>query len=167
MKTCIIFRGMPTTDRCADCGEVRTKHSEFPGGAGKVELEKDVEEQDKTLEDMIYINLSCTEELSREFIKIALEDIKTFDKKQHDYGSGNIGDFQELGVLVRANDKMQRLKNLMDKRMLSATKPMKEKLNQEYVDKIEIANESISDSWLDLSVYGIIARMCRNGVWPK
>ena len=79
---------------------------------------------------------------------MALEDIVTFDRKQHDYGSRNIGDFGEAGVLVRANDKMARLKNLSGK----AEAP---------------TNESIEDSWKDLSVYGIIARLCRAGVWPK
>ncbi len=114
--------------------------------------------KDKTLEDMVFINLSCTEELTKEFIKIALEDIQTFDKKQHDYGSDNIGDFGEFGVLVRANDKMQRLKNLLN---VEETTDILRGSGENPL------NEPIKDSWLDLSVYGIIARMCRNGIWPK
>lgn len=64
--------------------------------------------------------------------------------KQHDYGHSNITDFGELGVLVRANDKMARLKNL---------------LNCSSIPK----NESIEDSWRDLSNYGIIALLIRRG----
>ena len=86
-----------------------------------------------------------------------MEDIKTFDKKQRDYGSGNIGDFGEYGVLVRVNDKIQRLKNLQKRigRNIGMT------------ESVEPTNENISDTWLDLSVYSIIARMCRDGAWPK
>ena len=96
----------------------------------------------------IWVRLQCTESLSKEFIRVALADIQTFDRKQHDYGSRNIGDFGEAGVLVRANDKMARLKNL-------------------HVRGAGPSNESVEDSWKDLSVYGIIARLCRAGVWPK
>ena len=97
----------------------------------------------------IWVHLRCTESLSRKFIKVALEDVLTFDRKQHDYGSRNIGDFGEAGVLVRANDKMARLKNLHG------------------VRGGEVKNEPIEDAWRDLSVYGIIARLCRANVWPK
>ena len=27
-------------------------------------------------------------------------------------------------------------------------------------------NESIDDSWKDSSIYGVIARLCRRGLWP-
>ena len=64
--------------------------------------------------------------------------------KQHDYGHSNIVDFGEYGVLVRANDKMARLKNLLSP--LSETQPK---------------NETIEDSWKDLANYAIIALMVR------
>jgi len=63
-------------------------------------------------------------------------------KKQKDYGHDNILEFGELGVLVRANDKMARLKNLIQN------------------DK-EAQNESIEDSWKDLANYAIIALLLR------
>jgi len=66
--------------------------------------------------------------------------------KQHDYGSANITEFGEFGVLVRANDKMARLKNLID----SENAPN---------------NESIEDTWKDLANYSIIALMLRRGWW--
>lgn len=107
------------------------------------------EEQGK-IEDYIFSELECTEGLTRDFIEKVLEDIKTFDSKQRDYGSKNISEFGEYGVLIRANDKIARLKNLLNNHSIA-----------------EPSNESIEDSWRDLSVYGIIARLCRKGVWPK
>ena len=95
--------------------------------------------------EALFHDLGLTEEISKEFIKIALSDIRLFDRKQRDYGSRNISDFGEHGVLVRANDKIARLKNLQGK---------------------PASNEAVEDSWADLSVYGVIARMCRAGTWP-
>jgi hypothetical protein len=96
--------------------------------------------------EALFHQLGCTEDLSLEYIRIALDDIHTFDKKQQDYGPRNISDFGEQGVLVRANDKIARLKNLAAKRAVPA-------------------NEPIDDAWSDLSVYGVIARMVRKGLW--
>ncbi len=104
--------------------------------------------QEKTrdgLVDEIFKGLKCTEEITVEFIKVTLSDISLFDRKQHDYGSANISEFGEYGVLVRSNDKIARLKNLLR--------------------RDNAKNESVEDSWRDLSIYGIIARLCRSGKW--
>ena len=74
-----------------------------------------------------------------EACKAVCDDIyHTLVSKQHDYGHGNINDFGLLGVLVRANDKIARLKNLQGK---------------------EAKNESLRDTWLDLAGYSVIALM--------
>ena len=104
--------------------------------------------------DVLWTTLQCTEELTKEYIKTALEDIKLFDRKQHDYGSGNISKFGEFGVLVRSSDKLERLANLRKKQM---------ELSQP-ANSFAL-NETMEDSWADLSVYGVIARMVRGGVW--
>ena len=65
-------------------------------------------------------------------------------RKQHDYGPGNILAFGEFGVLVRLNDKLERLKNL-------------------YKKGVAPANESVEDSWRDAANYAIIALMLRRG----
>ena len=75
-----------------------------------------------------------------------LEDIALFDKKQRDYGESNINKFGAFGVLVRANDKMERLTNLFDRGTLPS-------------------NESVYDSWTDLSIYATIARAIKKGSW--
>ena len=113
--------------------------------------------QDNSIEVLvssIIEKLGCEEELTRDFITIALEDIRTFDEKQQDYGSRNISEFGVYGVLVRSNDKISRLKNLYKKQRESkdeSTLPPK--------------NETIEDSWRDQSVYGTIARMLERGMW--
>jgi hypothetical protein len=66
--------------------------------------------------------------------------------KQQDYGPGNIAKFGEMGVLVRASDKLERLVNLLQ----SGHEPK---------------HEAIDDSWLDLANYGLIAQMIRQGIW--
>ena len=90
--------------------------------------------------------LGCTEDHTFEIIDILLNDIKLFDQKQRDYGRLNIAKFGQIGVLVRVSDKIERLTNLIQ----SAKMPN---------------NESVEDSWQDLSVYGAIARVINKGSW--
>ena len=106
----------------------------------------------KELVDNILATLECTEDITREFVIIALDDVQTFDEKQRDYGPGNIKEFGEFGVLVRVSDKFARLRNLLRGGMTDPKIP---------------SNESIDDSWKDTSVYGIIARLVRHGIWDK
>ena len=40
--------------------------------------------------ERIYKELGCSESQTKVIIELMLEDIKLFDKKQHDYGSGNM-----------------------------------------------------------------------------
>lgn len=68
---------------------------------------------------------------------------KILISKQHDYGKSNILDFGELGVIVRVNDKIARLKNLNSKGIIPK-------------------NESVDDTWLDIAGYAIIAMMLRD-----
>lgn len=93
--------------------------------------------------------LECTEDLTREFISISLENACLFDKKQKDYGPRNISDFGVFGCVLRINDKVNRLKTLL------GTKRRKPR------------NESIEDSFRDNANYSIIALMVERGVWPK
>lgn len=72
--------------------------------------------------------------------------------KQLDYGPGNINNAPGgamNGILVRMNDKMERLKNLT------------------YHGEGEPQFESIDDSLIDIANYAVIAMMLRNGTWPK
>jgi len=83
----------------------------------------------------------------RRALELAIQNVQTLDKKQQDYGPRNITDFGELGVLVRANDKLARLKNLMQ-------------------NGVDVKFESVMDSWLDLSNYSLIGAMLHKDIWP-
>jgi hypothetical protein len=96
--------------------------------------------------DHIVEMLGIRTEMGKKALALALRNVQVLDSKQLDYGSANIADFGEYGVLVRANDKVARLKNLLT----NVASPR---------------NESIEDSWLDLSNYSIIAVLCRRGDW--
>jgi len=104
--------------------------------------------------DQIYKQLDCKEEQTKEIIKHFLSDIQLFDKKQGDYGPHNISKFGTLGVLVRSSDKIERLINLYSKSTLKETTPIPRN-----------TDESVVDSWADLSVYGAIARTIVNNKW--
>jgi hypothetical protein len=65
---------------------------------------------------------------------------KMLARKQHDYGHGNINAFGMIGVAVRMSDKVARLLNLIAK-------------------GAEAENESLTDTWLDIVGYAVIAQM--------
>jgi len=99
--------------------------------------------------------------LAEEFKRIQKEQYELFAKKNMSYGLGNIAlgtqlDTEEekqastTGIFIRCWDKMNRLKNLV---LLKQANPL--------------SDESIEDTWKDLSVYGIIAQIVKNGKWKK
>ena len=99
-------------------------------------------------------------EMTKEFKKIQQEQYELFLHKQHDYGPGNISVGTQLqteeeiqlsltGLWFRMNDKIQRLKTmLMTKRESAVDEPME-------------------DAYLDVSNYGIMATIVKNGKWGK
>ena len=107
--------------------------------------------------NQIYKQLGCKEEQTKEIIKHFLSDIQLFDKKQGDYGPHNISKFGTLGVLVRCSDKIERLINLYSEATLK-------KAN---TPTTRNTDESVLDSWVDLSVYGAIARTIAEGQWNE
>ncbi len=99
-------------------------------------------------------------ETAKAFQEIQFEQWNTFCKKQMDYGPSNISmgtalsndDEKRLslvGLIVRINDKVQRLLNLVVKH------------------NREAQNEPAIDAFKDLSVYGIIAQIVQQGKWGK
>lgn len=92
--------------------------------------------------------LGLKTEAGKVALTYALRQIILLDRKQLDYGPKNISDFGVFGVVVRMNDKMQRLKTLVGNKRL---KPQ---------------NESIKDSLQDISNYGIIGQMIEDRAWP-
>ena len=126
----------------------------------KIEIEP-IKSEDK-MDDVDAMNYIEKEypETSKEFHKIQFEQWSTFCKKQMDYGPSNIAmgttlrtkedrRLSLIGLIVRINDKVQRLMNLVVKHNRDAQ------------------NEPVMDAFKDLSVYGIIAQIVDNGKWGK
>ena len=99
-------------------------------------------------------------ETAKEFQRLQFEQYLLFCKKQMDYGPTNISMGTPLatdgekrlslvGLIVRINDKVQRLLNLMVK------------------NNREAQNEPSIDAFKDLACYGIIAQIVQNGKWGK
>jgi len=117
----------------------------------------------KDLIDLIWNTLDCTEEITKEFIYEYLQNIAVFDERQRKYGVENIRRAGEYGVLTRANDKISRL----FESFLGATL-VKEGGNfilKRTKNENDITDESVEDSWRDLSVYACIALLVRSGKW--
>ena len=94
-------------------------------------------------------------ELTAEYKKIMMEQYVLFCKKHRNYGTGNINVGTNLdtdndvklaltGIWFRLNDKIQRLKQLVIQYEPDAV------------------GESITDTFQDLSVYGIIAQIVQH-----
>ena len=97
-------------------------------------------------------------ETAKEFQRLQFEQYALFCKKQMDYGPSNIAMGTGVGesvnkklsttaLVVRINDKVQRLLNLV------------------VANDREAQNEPVEDAFKDLSVYGIIAQIVKNGKW--
>jgi hypothetical protein len=91
--------------------------------------------------------------------EIILEQFELFAKKHLDYGMSNISagtqlandeekEFALTGLWYRLSDKVNRWKNLIIK---------KRKAN----------NESLIDTYQDITNYGIIAQLVERGLWKK
>jgi len=99
-------------------------------------------------------------EMTSEFKKIMQEQYEIFCQKQLNYGPTNIAVGTQLatidevrlsltGLWFRLNDKIQRLKQLV------------------VLGDRDSVGESVTDTYQDLSVYGIIAQIVSRGKWAK
>lgn len=86
-------------------------------------------------------------DMERKMAMLLLEYFQLWKKKHRDYGPGNIAANGAIGVVVRVNDKVQRLKTLL----LGEGSP-------------EL--ESMDDTWLDILGYGLIGLAVHRGLWP-
>ena len=93
------------------------------------------------------------------YMEIQQEQFELFSRKMLDYGKGNISVGSNLetveeekialtGLWFRMNDKIQRLKQLV----LLNNNP-------------RVETESVKDTFQDLSIYGIIAQIVKDGNW--
>ena len=82
----------------------------------------------------------------RELLKVALDNVHLADRKQQDYGPDNIIFSGEIGIAVRCQDKICRLKHLLG-------------------NNGEVNNESIEDTYKDLANYAMIGLLLHRNKW--
>lgn len=97
------------------------------------------------------VKLGLQNAVSHDYLRIAFENARLFDRKQSDYGPRNVSGFGTFGIIVRMTDKFERLKTLFG----DGKKRRRPK------------NESIHDSLRDICNYSIIALLVEKGLWPK
>ena len=130
----------------------------------KVRIIKDTKNnsliKSKKKEDIITMMEKEWPVMTAEFRRLQREQYQLFLHKQHDYGPGNISvgtmlqTTEEIklsltGLWFRMNDKIQRLKTLL--------------MN----DRESAVDEPLEDAYLDVSNYGIMATIVKNGKWGK
>lgn len=86
--------------------------------------------------------------LDKSFEQVCDELLLMFLKKHKDYGKGNILANGEIGIAMRVSEKIERLKHLL---MTQGTP----------------TNETIDETWTDIAVYAIIARLLRSGDFKR
>src|SRR5210317_341054 len=100
-------------------------------------------------------------EMTQEFKKIQQDQYELFCRKQFDYGPQNIAvgtilktkediRLSLLGIWFRCNDKIERLKTLL----------MRDGKNS-------VEGEPVTDSFSDISNYGVMAQVVSRGKWAK
>lgn len=98
-------------------------------------------------------------EMTSEFKQIQREQYELFLRKQNDYGPRNITVGTSLendnevmlsltGIFFRLYDKFERLRNF-------------------FIFKNDLANESLEDTYQDVSNYAVIAQVVQRGKWGK
>lgn len=89
---------------------------------------------------------------------VLIQNLITLEMKQRDYGPHNLTKFGTFGVVVRMNDKMERITNLSKKSGgMAGDKSLDATVN----------NEPIADSFLDLANYALIAYVMQKNLWPN
>lgn len=112
------------------------------------------------LEDFIETMEEDYPTLTKAFRRIQIEQYLVFLTKHHDYGLHNIDMNEDVsgpegkilpttGLIIRMNDKIARLKNIVKKGVAM------------------VGAESLLDTFRDLSVYGIIAQLIDSGEWKR
>lgn len=100
------------------------------------------------LADYVCEMLDIKTDLGRAAVGQFLELVQVLDAKQQDYGSANLTRFGTTGVMVRATDKLERIITLKKRNSTPN-------------------NESLADSWCDLTNYSMIGFLMEAGKWPK
>lgn len=104
------------------------------------------------LEQEIYDSLNCKHAITKQFIKVLLEALKRFEKKQEVFDTNNIADNGEIGVFVRLGDFYSKIKKYLA-------------VNEEKREELLLTEDKINKYYLDLGVFSFIALIFRKGNW--
>jgi hypothetical protein len=96
----------------------------------------------------ISVELGLETPQGKRALALALECIQLLDSKQQDYGPRNISYSGELGIAVRQQDKVCRLKHLLE-------------------NGRKANHESKRDTYMDMANYGLIGLMLDDGTWTE
>ena len=106
--------------------------------------------------DFISTALGVRTEMGVEMVRAAMECVQLFDTKQQDYGSDNISSNGELGIAVRLQDKVSRMRHIL----------LKELAVQERSAQVFKTNhESMEDTYKDAANYALIGLLLRRKKW--
>ena len=72
--------------------------------------------------DFISTAMGVCTEMGVEMVRAAMECVQLFDTKQQDYGSNNISSSGELGIAVRLQDKVSRMRHILLKELTAQEK---------------------------------------------
>lgn len=117
-------------------------------------------ERPKVVAEEIAELLGIETKLGRHCLALALDNVRKLDEKQKDYGPDALRRHGRRGVLVRMDDKLARLGNLLDQeQMAQGTECLLQRTEEEKPNF-----EPRLDSWLDASNYGLIGAALETGV---
>ncbi len=128
-------------------------------GIPKATLTKEEQEMVDTQDVVKYMERTYPE-MTGEFLQIQSEQYELFCRKQYDYGPQNIAvgtilktpediKLSLLGIWFRCNDKIERMKTLLMR------------------GNNAVEGEPVTDSFSDISNYGVMAQVVARGKWAK
>jgi hypothetical protein len=117
--------------------------------------------EDSNNENVIDYMEETYPEMTSEFKKIQRDQYELFCRKQYDYGPQNIAvgtilktpediKLSLLGIWFRMNDKIERMKTLLLRN-----------------GENSVEGEPVTDSFSDVSNYGVMAQVVSRGKWAK
>jgi hypothetical protein len=121
----------------------------------------EVEKEMVDTQDVVRYMERTYPEMTSEFLLIQRDQYELFCKKQYDYGPQNIAvgtilktpediKLSLLGIWFRMNDKIERMKTLLLRN-----------------GENSVEGEPVTDSFSDVSNYGVMAQVVARGKWAK
>ena len=106
--------------------------------------------------DFISTALGVRTEMGVEMVRAAMECVQLFDTKQQDYGSNNISSSGELGIAVRLQDKVSRMRHILLKELTAQEK---------FAHVFKANHESLEDTYKDAANYALIGLLLQRKRW--